>query len=152
MRLGLGLVSFVLSSVACAQDALGDQPSAVQKVPEVGKHVMANMDVGSMILSLLMVLALIIVSAFVLKRFNLVQQSSEQLSIVTSLPLGAKERVVVVQVGQKQLLLGVTAHQVTLLESLTEPLIKSKSSTANVPFNIASFLSSKKTKKSDIAG
>lgn len=114
--------------------------------PVVGKHVLANMDAGSMILSLLMVLALIIICAFVLKRFNFAQQGISQLKIVTSLSLGTKERVMVVQVGEEQLLLGVTAGQITLLDKLSEPLNSHKNiNKADLPLNILSFLSAKKS-------
>jgi len=114
------------------------------KPPEVGKHVMANMDAGSMILSLLMVLTLIVICALVLKRFNLTQQSVSQLRVVTSLSLGAKERVLVVQVGEQQLLLGVTAQKITLLETLAEPIAEPTLNSTNLPKNLLSFLSSKK--------
>jgi len=121
---------------------LKEQPS---KTPEVGKHVMANMDAGSMILSLLMVICLIVICAFVLKRFNLGQQSISQLKVVTSLSLGAKERVVVVQAGEQQLLLGVTAQQVTLIERLSEPLPMQKAKTVELPNSLLSFLLAKKS-------
>jgi len=120
------------------------EQSNTNSSPEVGKHVMANMDAGSMILSLLMVLALIIICAFVLKRFNLTQQGVSQLRVVTSLSLGAKERVMVVQVGEQQLLLGVTAQKITLLEKLVEPLAEPAMNTAVLPKNVLSFLSTKK--------
>jgi len=154
-RLAMGTSCSLLSLLAFAQEKIVESIPPVQTLvndaPQVGKHVMANMNASSMILSLLMVLALIIVSAFVLKRFNIAQQGNNQLSVVTSLSLGAKERVVVVQVGDKQLLLGVTAQQVTLLEALAEPLIAPKSTTTDVPLNIASFLLKLKNNKSDKA-
>ena len=133
---------------AITQQGLVHQVSESQinnnDTPEVGKHVMANMDAGSMILSLLMVLALIIICALVLKRFNFTQQSVSQLKVVTSLSLGAKERVVVIQAGEQQLLLGVTAQQVTLIERLDEPLATQTLKAAELPKNLLSFLSAKK--------
>ncbi|WP_232771476.1 flagellar biosynthetic protein FliO [Colwellia sp. 12G3] len=117
----------------------------VSDSPEVGKHVMANMDAGSMILSLLMVLALIIICALVLKRFNFSQQNVSQLKIVTSLSLGAKERVVVIQAGEQQLLLGVTAQQVTLIEHLAEPLATQTLKATELPKGLLSFLLAKKS-------
>lgn len=113
--------------------------------PEVGKHVMANMDAGSMILSLLMVLVLIVICAFVLKRFNLTQHEGSQLKVIASLSLGTKERVVVIQVGKQQLLLGVTTQQITLLDPLAEPLIVKSLDTTELPKNILSFLTTKRT-------
>jgi len=132
--------------VAYAQQAVSQdieqstEPTSVvaEQAPEVGKHVMANMDAGSMVLSLLMVLALIIISALVLKRFNLAQQNTKQLNVVASLSLGAKERLVVVQVAEQQLVLGVTAQQITLIDSLAEPLV----ATTETPMtgNVLAFL------------
>jgi flagellar protein FliO/FliZ len=113
--------------------------------PEVGKHVMANMDAGSMILSLLMVLVLIVISAFVLKRFNLTQHDGSQLKVLASLSLGTKERVVVIQAGKQQLLLGVTAQKITLLDHLAEPLIAKNLDTTELPKNILSFLTTRRT-------
>jgi flagellar protein FliO/FliZ len=130
------------------QQSLAQRASGAQILnndsPEVGRHVMANMDAGSMILSLLMVLALIVICAFVLKRFNLTQQGVSQLKMVTSLSLGAKERVVVIQAGEQQLLLGVTAQQVTLIERLEKPLVAQTMKTTELPKSLISFLSAKK--------
>lgn len=124
---------------------VSDPQALVNDTPQVGKHVMANMDAGSMILSLLMVLALIIICALVFKRFNITQQDVSQLKVVTSLSLGAKERVVVIQAGEQQLLLGVTAQQVTLIERLAEPLKAQTVSTVALPKSLLSFLSAKKS-------
>lgn len=120
------------------------EPKAPLKTPEVGKHVMANMDAGSMIVSLLMVLVLIVFCAFVLKRFNLTTQGVSQLKTISSLSLGAKERVIVVQVGEQQLLLGVTAQNITLLDKLSKPLVEQSIQKSAVPNSVLSFLSAKK--------
>ena len=116
------------------------KPLPVEKVPEVGKHVLANMDSGSMILSLLMVLALIFISALVLKRFNLTQQSSNQLKVIASLSLGAKERVVVVQIGEQQLVLGVCPQQISLIKNLENPIDIQAGKPLALSGNILSFL------------
>ena len=90
---------------------------------EVGKHVAANMDAMSMILSLLMVLVVIIISA--------------------------KEKLVVVQAGEKQLLLGVTTQQISLLETLDEPLISAKENSVDFAQSIAKLLKQKAIKTYD---
>lgn len=135
--------------LGATQPELAQQASASPELnnntPQVGKHVMANMDAGSMILSLLMVLALIVICALVLKRFNLTQQGVSQLKVVTSLSLGAKERVVVIQAGEQQLLLGVTAQQVTLIERLEVPLATQTLTATELPKSLLSFLSAKKS-------
>jgi flagellar protein FliO/FliZ len=93
-------------------------PSSV----EVGRHVMGNIDAGSMIISLLLVLVAIVVAAGILKKLQVGGTTVNGLKVVTSLNLGAKERLVVVQVGEKQLLLGVTGQQINVLDTLDEPI------------------------------
>jgi len=133
------LLLFFITTISYAQQELSENekakqtaetsvadPLIVKQAPEVGKHVMANTDASSMILSLLMVLALIFISALVLKRFNFTQQQSGQLKVIASLSLGVKERLVVAQVGEQQLVLGVTPQQITLIKNLEEPIISSQ--------------------------
>lgn len=89
---------------------------------EVGKHVTGSMDAVSMIMSLIIVLGVIFFSAFILKRLQPTIKQSQGLKIVTSLHLGPKERLVVAQVGDEQLLLGVTAGQINLIKPLDTSL------------------------------
>ena len=70
---------------------------------EVGRHVLSNIDAGSMILSLLAVLVAIVVAAWLLKKLQVGGTTVNGLNVVSSLNLGTKERLVVVQVGKKQL-------------------------------------------------
>lgn len=119
------------------------------KKVEVGKHVAANMDAMSMILSLLMVLAVIVISAIILKRFQGVQQSFNGLKIITSLHLGSKEKLVVVQSGDKQLLLGVTSQQITLLETLEKPLVTGQENSFDFSHSLAKFLKQKTVKNNE---
>ena len=63
--------------------------------------------------------------------------------------LGAKEKLVVVQAGKQQLLLGVTAHQITLLETLDEPLVPNQESSADFSQSFAKLLKQKAIKTYD---
>jgi flagellar protein FliO/FliZ len=77
----------------------------------------------TVIAGLFTVLALIFVLAFFLKRFNpAVLQKNSVLKVVASHSLGQRERIVVVAVGDQQLLLGVTSQHISLLHTLSEPL------------------------------
>lgn len=79
--------------------------------------------VGGMVLALLMVLALILGMAWLLRRLSGVGlQNPSGLQPVASLAVGPKERVMVVQAGETQLVIGVTAHQISLLHRLETPL------------------------------
>lgn len=134
--------SIVHSTGQASAESMGQLTDKV--TPKVGKHVMANMNPVSMILSLFLVLGLIIVCALIIKRFNLTQQGVNQLKVVSTLRLGAKERIIVIQVGEQQLLLGVTNQNITLLDTLSEPLTQQTMNNGDLPINILSFLSSKK--------
>jgi flagellar protein FliO/FliZ len=96
-----------------------------------------------------MVLAVIVISAMILKRFQGVRQTHHGLKIVTSLHLGAKEKLVVVQAGDKQLLLGVTTQQVTLLETLDEPLVNAKENSVDFAQSLAKLFKQKAIKTYD---
>ena len=59
------------------------------------------------------------------------------LSIVRQLPVGTRERVVIVQAGEEQFLVGVTSQSVQLISKLETPLNQEelgKSALANTPF------------------
>ena len=102
--------------------SLSFQCFAEEEAVEVGKYANPNLDAVSMIMSLLMVLVLIIISAWVLRKFNVVNQSVAGMKVITSLPLGHKEKLIVVQVGEEQLLLAVSAQQITYIKTLEKPL------------------------------
>jgi len=107
---------------AKAQEKASILPPSIEAIPEVGKHIGGNMDAITTIVALLMVLAIIVVCAFILKRFQPIKIQGKGLAIVTSMSLGAKERLIVVQIGDKQQLLGVTSQQITLLDTLDKAL------------------------------
>ncbi|MGY4014741.1 flagellar biosynthetic protein FliO [Aeromonas molluscorum] len=78
---------------------------------------------GSWLLSSLLVIGLILVLGFLLKKSKLTQViGGGQMKVIASLPLGYKEKLLVVKVGEQQLLLGVTPQQVNFLYRLEQPL------------------------------
>lgn len=95
--------------------------------PAVAKAPFEPLGAGSLLqftVSLLLVLAAIVVSAWLLRRFGRLQSSANgALRIIGGLSVGARERVVLVQVGKDQLLLGVAPGQVRTLHVLDQPLV-----------------------------
>ncbi|WP_042011649.1 flagellar biosynthetic protein FliO [Aeromonas fluvialis] len=78
---------------------------------------------SSWLLSSLMVIGLILVLGFLLKKSKLATaMGGGQMRVIASLPVGYKEKLLVVKVGEQQLLLGVTPQQVNFLYRLEEPL------------------------------
>ncbi len=72
---------------------------------------------------LILVVAAIFAFAWLVKKLNLNQQSSHGLiRIVAGLPLGTRDRIVLVQVGDEQILLGLTPGRIEKLHTLAQPL------------------------------
>ena len=102
---------------------------AQQAAVEVGKHANPNIDALSMVLSLVMVLLLIFAAAWLLKKFSLVNKSVSGLRVVASLPLGSKERLIVVEVGEEQLLFSISAKGLELIKPLEQRLLAEQHTT-----------------------
>ena len=97
-------------------------PLAEAAIP-VGQHAPTTPSLFGAVFALLLVLALIVGLGWLLKRLpGSGFRPSEGLKLVTSLNVGARERLVVVEVNGQQLLLGVTAKGITTLHVLPEPL------------------------------
>ena len=69
--------------------------------------------------------------------------------MITSLSLGPKERLVVVEVQNQQLLLGVSAQQITLLKTLDEAIVVDNSTANNMKSTMNSSLLKFLTKPSE---
>lgn len=79
--------------------------------------------VSQLLLGLLLVVSLIFALAWAFRRANLVPGQGSGMRVIASLALGARERAVLVQCGDKQLLLGVAPGSVQLLAQYDEPVI-----------------------------
>jgi len=90
---------------------------------------------ASTVLALVGVLFLIIGLAWLLKRLPGNHSiSPDKLKIMTHLNLGQRERLVVVEVGDQQLLLGITSQHISCLHTLAKPLpVVSASNSVVVP-------------------
>ena len=97
-------------------------PLAKAAMP-VGQHAPATPSLFGAVFALLLVLALIVGLGWLLKRMpGSGFRPAEGMKLVASLNVGARERLVVVEVNNQQLLLGVTAGSINTLHVLPEPL------------------------------
>ncbi len=76
-------------------------------------------------LGLALVIGVILLLAWLMRRFGGAGFSASGMKVIATLPLSARERVVLVEAGDKQLLLGVAPGRVNLLASYDEPIIES---------------------------
>jgi flagellar protein FliO/FliZ len=83
------------------------------------------------ILSLLLVLAAVVLVGWILKRINLPQQSAGNvLKVISGVAVGQRERVVLVEVNDTWLVIGVAPGQVNALHSMPKGSLPSASRTA----------------------
>lgn len=80
---------------------------------------------GSLILSLLVVLGVFVALAWLARRFFPAAGGRGALRVVASLSLGTRERVVVVELGEELLVLGLGGGQVNLLARLPASTVPS---------------------------
>lgn len=89
-------------------------------------------DLLNVTVSLFVVIAAIMLCGWLYKRSQgLRGPGGDVFSIVASQPLGPKERIVVIQVADKQLVLGMTATQVSTLHVFDEPVVQRKDELRN---------------------
>ena len=90
-------------------------PAYAQGGPEI--------DWTSWALSSALVIGLLLALGQLLRRLKLpALGGNRQLKVVSSLALGTKEKLVVVQVGKEQVLLGITPQNISHLGKLEQPL------------------------------
>ena len=115
-RLLGGLLVLPLSVLAAEPVA-----SATAAAPVVGSSIGGQLT--QLVLGLLLVLGLIFALAWLLRR---VQQAGPRqgqvIELISSRALGARDRLVLVQVGNEQILLGLTPGRITPLHVLKEPV------------------------------
>ena len=85
---------------------------------------MAGGYLGQMFFGLLVVVALIFVLSFFVKRYGQLGSTGEvKFKVLTSLALTQRERLVLVQIGDRQVVLGVAPGHVSQVMELDQPLV-----------------------------
>ncbi|HIQ45279.1 MAG TPA: flagellar biosynthetic protein FliO [Pseudomonas oleovorans] len=104
-------------------------PGVVVAAEPAGKAAtpMASSDVagqlGQLLLGLLLVIGLIFLLAWLLRRVQqLAPRGGQVIKLLATQPLGPRDRLVLVQVGNEQILLGLSAGRIARLHVLKEPV------------------------------
>ncbi len=78
---------------------------------------------GQIVLSLVLVLLIIFISAWLLRRYGRFPGVADgNLKVLGALSVGQRERILLLQVGKDQVLVGVTSSKITRLHQLEEPI------------------------------
>ncbi|KAF1722434.1 flagellar biosynthetic protein FliO [Pseudoxanthomonas wuyuanensis] len=99
--------------------------TAAAPVQKIGYAAPSTPGIGGAFVALILVLGLILGLAWLLKRMpgsGLGLRQNDQLRVVTTLAVGGKERLMVIEIGGEQLLIGVAAGGIHTLHRLPEPL------------------------------
>ncbi len=114
------------ASLAAAQTAPTSLAATTQKAPAHGPQAAPpelSQSMAATTGSLLLVVALIVGLGWLLRRMQGMRlQGGALIRVLASQALGHKERVVMVQVGDTQLLVGVTGQQINLLHRFEAPI------------------------------
>lgn len=110
------IVGFItLSGAAFAEDSATSQVGGALIKP--GDYL------GQIMISLILVLAIIFVGAWLVRRYGRFSAVADgQLRVLGMLSVGQKERIMLLQVGRQQLLVGVTSSRITTLHTLDESI------------------------------
>jgi len=101
--------------------ALAAAKAATPVLP--GTPVVGGGDIASLLISMLIVIAVIVVLGWLYSRSRFIGGgSAEAIQIVASRALGTKERLMVVEVADQQLLIGMTASGVQTLHVFDKPV------------------------------
>lgn len=75
-----------------------------------------------LVVGLVGVVAAVLLFSRVLSRTSLVASGHDKFKVLASLPVGARERIVLMQAGDRQIVVGVAPGRVNTLHVLDEPL------------------------------
>lgn len=119
--------------LALPLSALAAEPVAqVAATPAVGS---VSGQLTQLVLGLLLVIGLIFVLAWLMRRVQRIGPGNGQvIELVGSRALGPRDRLVLVQVGEEQILLGITPGRITPLHVLKTPVDAVKTEAATPEF------------------
>ena len=119
----IGLMLAAIPYQVLATDSTEPVASTTRQSTTLAAENLNSAYLVQLIFGLMFVLFCIVALAWLAKRVNRLQSSSDgSLQVLGGISMGARERVVLVQVGSTQLLLGVAPGQINMLHQLEQPL------------------------------
>jgi flagellar protein FliO/FliZ len=119
----LGVCAQAAAHAVFAADAPAGRPFAAPDAIGHPAAAPAASGLGQVTLALLLVLGAVFAVAWVIKRVRgLGNRVGDAIDVIADIPLGQKERAVLLKVGTTQILVGVAPGQVNTLHVLTEPI------------------------------
>ena len=137
LRAAATAATFIMQAAHAAETAAPRfaAPGAASSLPSGGAS-----GIGQVTFALLLVLAAVFGVAWMLKRLRAATGAGANgIEVLAQTSLGAKERAVIVRVGEERLLLGVASGQVTLLKQLPADAPAANPPGGTITFNKPNF-------------
>jgi flagellar protein FliO/FliZ len=112
--------------VLSAQSAWAQVAEQADKTAAPLKQTASLPGLGQIVISLALVVAAIVLLAFLYKKLQLKMPGSKHFKVIATLPVGQKERLLVIEIQGKQRVIGVTPHSVNFLFELENSLPEEK--------------------------
>ena len=117
-RLLAGLMILVYNTRVLAQEAGSDLPEKTVQGPDT-VATMVSLGVG-----LVVVVAVIYGCAWIIRRMNgMTGMNNNAIRVISVMAVGTRERVVLIEVGGQQILLGITPSAIRTLHVFDEPVV-----------------------------
>ncbi|MBW0146753.1 flagellar biosynthetic protein FliO [Marinobacter arenosus] len=114
----VGLSVLFLASPVFAEEAVKAEQSAPVRAPDT-MGTLVSLGIG-----LLAVIAIIYGCAWIIRRMNgMTGMNNNAIKVVSVMALGARERLVLIEVGGQQMLLGITPSTIRTLHVFDEPVV-----------------------------
>ena len=111
--------------------ALPAQADADSAATDLGSSLFTGDYLLQVVGSFFLVICVLLAVMLLLKRFNTIGNSNGgHIEILANAPLGQRERAVLLQVGEEQILVGVAPGNVTTLHHISHPVPRSESETS----------------------
>lgn len=135
LKRSLQLTSLFLLTVVSGLGWAAETAEVAQKVTADAGPGVSTGQVFTVLGGLAFVLLLVFGCGWLVKRFSGMSGTrGGTIKVVSVLPVGTRERLALVEVGGQQLLLGVTAQQITTLHTFDEPVVEATETKNNSEF------------------
>ncbi|HEY1724383.1 MAG TPA: flagellar biosynthetic protein FliO [Steroidobacteraceae bacterium] len=142
MKLAARIGSFLPVLIGTAMRALGAEPGTPFAAPMLQAAPSAGGGLLRVTLALLVVLAAVLMAAWLTRRMRGFGngRALADLQVLAQMPLGTRERAVLLRVGECQLLIGVTPTNVRTLHVLPSPAVPAPNTEGSTPTGAAADL------------
>ncbi len=135
MKNNCGFILFSLLALCSQLVTAAENSDSLNAAKSLSSSPVTTSTLVETLFGLLLVLASIAFVAWLLRRTNRFTSSANgQMRIIAGLSLGPRERAMLLQIGEQQILVGVTAHQIQTLHVLESPLVDNKADTNSSSF------------------